>query len=58
MSNNGSVTKESAAAVCTPNIDCYVDDPGSSIQGNTADNEVARIVCGKMLSESVKPKNC
>lgn len=43
MSNSGSITKESAAAVCTPNIDCYIDGPGSSIQGNTTDNEVARI---------------
>lgn len=43
MSNSGSVTKESAAAVCTPNIDCYIDGHGSSIHGNTTDDEVARI---------------
>lgn len=58
MSNSGSVTKESAAAVCTPNIDCYVDGPGSKAIQQVMKLPEFMTVSGKMLSESVKPKNC
>lgn len=43
MSNSGLVTNVFAATVCTPNVDSYVEGPGSLIQGKTAGNEVARI---------------